>query len=139
MKDCDLPTRKECLAILAEYHVPPHVVSHSRKVAKLAVFLAQKLNENGAAIDVALLEGAGLLHDMLRIHDFKESDYNQFEQNLPIEEKPKWRRLRTRYKASSQPLARPLWCSKERLLFLVSVIARSQLNAIDCRAPPTGR
>ena len=101
MKDCSLPTRKECLAILAEYHVPPHIVSHSQTVAKLAVFLAQRLNENGAAVDVTLLEGACLLHDLLRVHDFKESDYNRFEQILPEKEKPKWRRLHAKYKASS--------------------------------------
>jgi len=101
MKDCSLPTRKECLAILAEYHVPPHIVSHSRAVAKLAVFLAKRLNENGAAVDVTLLDRACLLHDLLRVLDFKESDYNRFERTLPDEEKPKWQRLRAKYKASS--------------------------------------
>ena len=101
MKDCSLPTRKECLAILAEYHVPPHIISHSKAVAKLAVFLALRLNENGAAVDVTLLEGACLLHDLLRVHDFKQPDYNTFEQTLPEEEKPKWQGLRIKYKASS--------------------------------------
>jgi uncharacterized protein len=99
MKDYSLPTRKQCLAILAEYHVPPHIVSHSKVVAKLAVFLAQRLNENGAAVNVTLLEGACLLHDLLRVHDFKESDYKHFERNLPKEEKAKWQRLRAKYKA----------------------------------------
>jgi uncharacterized protein len=99
MKDCSLPTRKECLAILAEYHVPPHMVNHSKAVAKLAVFLAHRLNEKGAAVDVTLLEGACLLHDLLRVHDFKESDFNRFKRTLPEEEKAKWRRLREKYKA----------------------------------------
>jgi len=67
----------------------------------LAVFLAQKLNENGEKVDVALMEGACLLHDLLRVHDFKDSDYNKFEQNLPTEEKAKWQKLRAKYKASS--------------------------------------
>jgi HD superfamily phosphohydrolase YqeK len=101
MKDCSLPTRKECLAILAEYHVPPHIVSHGKAVAKLAVFLAQRLNENGQVVDVTLTEGACLLHDLLRVHDFKESDYNRFERNLPEENKAKWQRLRAKYKSSS--------------------------------------
>jgi uncharacterized protein len=87
--------------MLAEYHVPPHMINHSRAVAKLAVFLAHRLNENGAAVDVTLLEGACLLHDLLRVHDFKESDYNNFERNLPEEEKAKWQRIRAKYKASS--------------------------------------
>jgi uncharacterized protein len=101
MKDCNLPTPEECLAILAEYHVPPHIVSHSKAVAKLAVFLAQRLNENGEVIDVTLLEGACLLHDLLRVHDFTESDFNQFEQNLPEEEKAKLQKLREKYKSCS--------------------------------------
>ena len=101
MKDCSLPSRKECLAILAEYHVPPHIVSHSIAVAKLAVFLAQRLNENGEVVDVALLEGACLLHDLFRVHDFKESDFNLFEQNLPEEKKAKWQNLRAKYQAIS--------------------------------------
>ena len=101
MKDCDRPSNKECLAILAEYHVPLHIISHSKVVAKLAVFLAQRLNENGEVVDVALLEGACLLHDLLRVHDFKESDYNRFEQNLPEEEKAKWQQIRAKYKACS--------------------------------------
>ena len=99
MKDCSLPTRKECLALLAEYHVPPHMVNHCRAVAKLAVFLAQRLNENGDTINVQLLERAGLLHDMMRMLDFQQPDYNRFEQTLPDKEKAKWRRLRTKYKA----------------------------------------
>ena len=101
MKDCSRPSRKECLVLLAEYHVPPHIVSHSKAVAKLAVFLAQRLNEKGEAVNIALLEGACLLHDLLRVHDFKESDYNKFEQNLPEEEKAKWQQLRAKYKAIS--------------------------------------
>jgi hypothetical protein len=86
------------MALLAEYHVPPHMVNHSRAVAKLAVFLAHRLNEKGAAIDVTLLERAGLLHDMMRVFDFPESDYQRFELNLPAEKKAKWRRLHAKYK-----------------------------------------
>jgi putative nucleotidyltransferase with HDIG domain len=101
MKDCSLPSRNECLALLEEYNVPPHIVSHSKAVAKLAVFLAQRLNENGEVVDAKLLEAACLLHDLLRVHDFKEPDYKKFERNLPKKEKAKWQNLRAKYKASS--------------------------------------
>ena len=105
MKDYSLPTRKECLAILTEYHVPPHIVNHSQAVAKLAVFLAQRLIEKGEKIDVELLQRAGLLHDMMRVHDFKESDYVRFEQNLPEQVRAKWQRLHTKYKSTPHELA----------------------------------
>jgi len=105
MKDCGLPTRKECLALLAEYHVPQHIVSHSKAVAKLAVFLAQRLNKNGATVDIELLEKACLLHDLLRVHDFKESDYKNFERNLPEGKKEKWRQVRAKYKQTDHEQA----------------------------------
>lgn len=101
MKDCSLPNSQECFAILAEYHVPPHIVNHSKTVAKLAVFLARRLNENGTAVNTTLLEAACLLHDLLRVHDFKEADYNRFEQSLPEEKQAKWQKLRSKYKAIS--------------------------------------
>jgi uncharacterized protein len=102
MKNCSLPSSQECFVILAEYHVPPHIVNHSKTVAKLAVFLARRLNENGTTVNITLLEGACLLHDLLRVHDFKDEDYSRFEQNLPKkEEKAKWQKLRSKYKAIS--------------------------------------
>ena len=129
MKDCSLPTRKECLALLAEYHVPPHIVSHCRAVAKLAVFLAQRLNENGAAIDIELLERAGLLHDMMRVFDFPERDYNLFERNLPAEEQAKWQRLRTKYKAMTHEDA-AYDVLKERYPVLALTIKRHRYMAM---------
>jgi uncharacterized protein len=129
MKDCRLPTRKECLAILAEYHIPPHITSHSRAVAKLAVFLAQRLIEKGEKIDVELLERAGLLHDMMRVHDFKESDYERFERGLPAEEKEKWRQLHAKYKSVPHELA-AYEILKERYPTLALTIRRHRYMAL---------
>ncbi len=92
------PTYKECLAIIKAHHVPPHIVNHSMVVAKLAVFLAQKLKEKGEAVDLNLVRGACLLHDIAKICDFKELDCNRFGQPVPAEDKEKWRRLREKYK-----------------------------------------
>jgi putative nucleotidyltransferase with HDIG domain len=135
MKDCSLPTRKECLAILAEYHVPPHIVNHSRAVAKLAVFLAQRLIEKGEKIDVELLERAALLHDMMRVHDFKESDYQRFEQNLPAQVRVKWQRLHEKYKATPHELA-AYDVLKEKYSALALTIKRHRYMALlhekDC-------
>jgi HD superfamily phosphodiesterase len=129
MKDCSLPTRKECLAILAEYHVPPHIVRHNQAVAKLAVFLAQRFNEKGEAIDVELLDRAGLLHDMMRVFDFQQPDYNRFELNLPAEEKAKWRRLHAKYKTMNHEDA-AYDVLKERYLALALTIKRHRYMAM---------
>ena len=90
MKKSSLPTRKECLAIIGEHHVPPHIVKHSLTAAKLAVFLAQRLTEKGIAVDVNLVDRACLLHDIVRICDFKELDYGRFEQPVTDEDKAPW-------------------------------------------------
>ena len=98
MKKYNLPTCKECLAIIEEHHVPPHIVRHSLAVAKLAVFLAQRLKEKGLTVDVDLVDRACMLHDIARICDFKELDYGRFERDITERDKAKWRQLRAKYK-----------------------------------------
>ncbi len=72
MNKNNLPTHKECLVIIEAHHVPPHIVNHSMIVAKLAVFLAQKLKENGESVDIRHTESACLLNDIVRVCDIKE-------------------------------------------------------------------
>lgn len=105
MKKYNLPTHKECLAIIEEHHVPPHIVKHSLTAAKLAVFLAQKLKEKGITIDVNLVDKACLLHDIVRICNIKELDFNRFEQPVTAEDKAKWQQLRTKYKETPHEYA----------------------------------
>ncbi len=105
MKKYNLPTHKECLAIIEEHHVPPHIVKHSLAAAKLAVFLAQKLKEKGIAIDVNLVDKACLLHDIVRICNIKELDFSRFEQPVTAEDKAKWQQLRAKYKETHHEYA----------------------------------
>lgn len=105
MKKSSLPTRKECLAIIEEHHVPQHIVKHSLAVAKLAVFLAQRLTEKGITVDVNLVDRACLLHDIVRICDFKELDYGRFEQAVTTEDKAIWQQLRAKYKETPHEYA----------------------------------
>ena len=97
MENYNLPTRKECFEILSRYHVPSHIVKHSVASAKLAVFLAQRLNANGVQVDIDLVDRACLLHDILRVCDFNNSDYGRFEQPVTEDDKAKWRRLKEKY------------------------------------------
>jgi len=100
MKSCRLPTRRECFDLLKEYHVPSHIVAHSLAVAKLAVFLAQRLKERGIAVDIDLVDRACLLHDVVRACDFKESNCNDLTQAVTDKDKAEWRQIRTRYKGT---------------------------------------
>ena len=97
MNESNLPTREECFDIIREYHVPSHILSHSLAVAKLAVFLTEKLKEKGVTVNVDHVDRACLLHDIVRICDFKELDYSRFNETVSDEDKAKWNQIRQRY------------------------------------------
>jgi len=61
-----VPTREECLMIMARYGMLDHIVEHSLKVAKVALFLSSELNKKGQRIDLGLVEAASLLHDITK-------------------------------------------------------------------------
>lgn len=66
IKYFDVPTPKECLALLDNYSVSSNVKDHSIAVALIAKTIAQKLNEKGLNINLEIVEAAGLLHDIAR-------------------------------------------------------------------------
>ncbi|OHB60827.1 MAG: hypothetical protein A2167_00785 [Planctomycetes bacterium RBG_13_46_10] len=101
MKNYSLPSQKECFDITKKLNVPPHIVRHNQTVAKLGVFLAQKLKENSIAIDLELVEKACLLHDIARLCDLKESNYNNFGRDASEQQQQTWKRLKTKFKAAS--------------------------------------
>jgi HD superfamily phosphohydrolase YqeK len=71
-----------------------HIVRHSKAVAKLGVFMAQRLVEHGIDVDVGLVERACLLHDIFRVCEFPLEDFSRFEQHVTEEDKTKWRKLK---------------------------------------------
>ena len=100
MKKFDLPTRRQCFDIIKEYRVPSHILTHSLTVAKLAVFLAERLKDKGTAVNVNLVDRACLLHDIVRVCDFKELDYSNFEQAVTEQDRTKWQQIRARYRGT---------------------------------------
>ncbi|MEL7654493.1 MAG: HD domain-containing protein [Bacillota bacterium] len=63
------PSREECFALLKEYHTPPHVIRHCVKVTETALKIGSALNEKGLKLDLDLIQGAGLIHDIARVED----------------------------------------------------------------------
>jgi HD superfamily phosphodiesterase len=63
------PSREECLALLNQHHTPAHVVRHCVKVAETALKIGQALNDKGYELDLGLIQGAGLIHDIARVED----------------------------------------------------------------------
>lgn len=60
---------EECNALYEKYHTPRHVIGHCRAVSDTAVAIGQKLNEHGHMLDIDLIRGAGLAHDVARVSD----------------------------------------------------------------------
>ncbi len=58
------------------YRVPEHIGSHMQKVAKVAVFIGRRINKkNGRrTVKINLVRNAALLHDLLKVCEFKKSD-----------------------------------------------------------------
>jgi len=137
MKRFDIPTRRQCFDIIKEYHVPSHILKHSLAVAKLAVFLAQRLKEKGEAVDVDLVDKACLLHDIVRVCDFKDLDYSNFEQTVTEQDEAKWQQIRATHKGIGHEDAA---CSilKEKYPVLALTVKKHRYMAmLDEKAKPT--
>ena len=129
MRNYALPNRDECLALIAECHVPAHIVRHSEATARLGVFLAERLNENGATVDVALVERACLLHDLFRVCDFPLEDFSWFEQPVSEEDKEKWRRLKARHGGNQHEDAAAIFLD-DRYPVLAETIRKHRYTAL---------
>ena len=62
-------SEEECEALFLQCKTPAHVIGHCREVSRVAVKIGEALNENGYALDIALIRGAGLAHDVLRVRE----------------------------------------------------------------------
>ena len=60
------PSREQCAVLLEKYSATPEIIVHGERVAALALKLASLMNGREASVDVALLESACLLHDIMR-------------------------------------------------------------------------
>lgn len=63
------PSREECFALLKEYKTPAHVLRHCIKVTDTALKIAHALNKKGFDLDLDLIQGAGLIHDIARVEE----------------------------------------------------------------------
>ncbi|MEA3360414.1 MAG: HDIG domain-containing protein [Thermodesulfobacteriota bacterium] len=65
------PSTDQCYNLLKKYKVPEHIIQHSEKVCKVAVFLAYELNKNGEKLNIPLINASALLHDITKFEDLK--------------------------------------------------------------------
>lgn len=62
-------SENEVHKLYEEYQTPAHVIAHCREVTRVACGIAEQLNRHGYHLDVELIRGAGLAHDMARTSD----------------------------------------------------------------------
>jgi len=65
-KRVPVPSGDECFALMREMGMMDHIVSHSRQVCRVALFLTGQLLERGLFLDRALVQAAALLHDITK-------------------------------------------------------------------------
>lgn len=80
--------------LFAEFHTPAHVQAHGRQVGELAKKLAEGLQKNGIEVSPELAYLGGLIHDFVRVVDFKTvaPDLGT------AEDQAFWKALREQYK-----------------------------------------
>jgi len=61
-----IPTKEQCLELIGQQKMLPHIVRHSQLVTRVAVLIARKLNGVGQELDLALVEAGALLHDITK-------------------------------------------------------------------------
>lgn len=63
-KELPIPSRTDCLALMEQYHMLPHIREHSFMVTEVALRLGTSLEEAGISLRLPLIEAGALLHDI---------------------------------------------------------------------------
>ncbi len=65
-------TIDEINMLYEKWETPEHVKAHCRAVSDVALKMAEELNKNGYNLDLELIRGAGLAHDVARVHEYHD-------------------------------------------------------------------
>lgn len=83
---------------MEKYAMPHHVRKHCEKVSELALSIGEKLVAKSYKLDLKNLKYACLLHDLVRVIDFKTWEPEKFAQHVSQKELTLWNKLRKKYK-----------------------------------------
>lgn len=64
IKGIAFPARNDCLALMEQYRMLPHIREHSLLVTAVALHLGTSLREAGVSLCLPLIEAGALLHDI---------------------------------------------------------------------------
>lgn len=124
-------TQKEILKIYKEFHVPKHVIKHMKKVKDVCGILADSFIKKGINIDKKNLKYAALLHDALRICDFRDFNPNKIPQKVTKNDIKIWKFLRIKYgkKGHTKAMAEILYKIGEGIL--ANLVEKHDFLVID--------
>ncbi|MFA5842323.1 MAG: HD domain-containing protein [Candidatus Gracilibacteria bacterium] len=124
--------RNEVEKWLDEFHTPAHIREHSEKVAQLGEDLAKKLKKVGEQVDPEKVWIAGMIHDMVRVVDFKKDPDTL---GTP-EDREIWKALREQYKGWHHADAAADILRKRGEEELADIVARHKYTCILSDTPP---
>lgn len=64
------PTIDQCHRMMAAMEMPAHIVAHSTRVSRVALWLCDALNAVAPCLDRDLVQAASLLHDITKARSF---------------------------------------------------------------------
>ena len=90
-------TKEEGLELLKAYGTPERVVRHCIAVTDTAVAIATELNKHGYSLNIELVTGAGIIHDIARVEDDHEKVGAEYAMSIGLEEEAAIIRTHMRY------------------------------------------
>lgn len=120
-------------ALWETFHTPPHVRRHCEQVARVGKCLAQALRIKGVQVDPEVVYVAGLVHDMVRVVDFK---------TLPKglgnpEDQKVWKALRQRFARQHHADAGAILLMEQKEPQLADCVRRHKYSSILTDEKPT--
>lgn len=93
------------LAYLKEFHTPKHIIEHGKLVGKVAHLIASAYIVQGTQIDADVLYCACLMHDMFRIVDISDENFEKLKVNQSREDIEVWENLRREFQKKDHAVA----------------------------------
>lgn len=90
-------TKEEGIRMLEEYSTPVHVIRHCIAVTDTAVNIAEAVNRAGHNLDIQLVTGAAIIHDIARVSEHHELAGAEYAEKIGLHQEADIIRRHMRY------------------------------------------
>lgn len=111
-------TKEHIGKIYKKYFVPENIIKHMQKVAYVCEKISERFKKVGIKVNKKLITQAALLHDVIRMVDFTDEQFEKFSKNADKRAVSIWQQLRERYQkiGHEKGMAKELIKLKEKKL-----------------------